>query len=112
MDKFAGKIGFAVGMKEGIGPNDGIVKELPMVEKPYYGDIIHNSRRFVQGENVNDDIRINVRISIIADEFAEKNMYAMKYAPYMGTLWKVESVDPQRPRIIISLGGVYNGPTA
>ena len=35
MAKFFGMIGFAVGTREGTGEEEGITKELPIVEKKY-----------------------------------------------------------------------------
>ena len=111
MSKFFGAIGFAVDSKEGRGSNDGIVKEVPVIERIYYGDKIQNVKRFENGTDINDDFKLNVRISIVADDYANENLYAMKYVDIDGTLWKVSSVEPVRPRLIISIGGLYNGPT-
>lgn len=111
MAKFFGVIGFAVGTREGTGEEEGINKELPVIERPYYGDIIQYTRRFERGSDINDDIRINSKISIMADDYANQHIYSMKYVDMNGTLWKVESVEPAYPRLIINIGGIYNGPT-
>lgn len=111
MSKFFGVIGFAVGAREGIGEDEGIVKELPVVERVYYGDILQNSRRFENGSDINDNLQINNKISIMADAYAQQHFFAMKYVDWMGALWKVTNVEVQRPRLILTIGGVYNGPT-
>ena len=71
--------------------------------------MLQNNRRWETTSSVNDDIKINNRLSIVADPFAYENLYTMKYVEWYGTKWKVSEVDIQPPRIIISLGGVYNG---
>ena len=111
MAKFFGKIGFADGTRSGTGEEEGIVKELPIVERPYYGDVIQNSRRFEQGSDINDDLNVSNRISIVADAYAEQHFFNMKYVKWMGANWKVTNVDVQRPRLILTIGGVWNGPT-
>lgn len=81
-----------------------------IVEKPYKGDLIKCYRRDTKGEGVHDDIAISNDISIIADPYVMENFYKIKYVTFMGAKWKVSSVDAsQRPRLTLSLGGVYNG---
>ena len=110
-NKFYGVVGFAADQKEGRGSNEGIVKEAPIVERIYYGDTQKLSRRFDTGTDINDDIRINVQISIVSDDYINKHMHSIKYVEFEGSLWKVTAVEPLRPRMILTIGGVYNGPT-
>ena len=80
------------------------------VERAYYGDIIRNTRKLQStGDSSNDNIRISNQLSIIADPFANENFHAMRYAEFMGTKWKIEDVEVQYPRLLLTLGGVYNG---
>lgn len=104
MSKYFGKIGYGVSEETRPGVN-----ELRIVEKDYYGDIVRNTRRLENGGKVNDDLNINMTLSIVADPFAYQNFHQLKYAEYMGAKWKATSVEPQYPRLIIILGGVYNG---
>lgn len=104
MSKYFGKIGF--GVTEETRPG---VYEQKMTVKEYYGDIVRNSRRLENGGKVNDDLNINMNLSIVADPFAYQNFHQLKYVEYMGAKWKATSVEPQFPRLIITLGGVYNG---
>lgn len=104
MSKYFGKIGY--GVTEETRPG---VHELRILEKEYYGEIVRNSRRLDSGDKVNDDLNINMTLSIVADPFAYQNFHSIKYAEYMGTKWKATSVEPQYPRLILTLGGVYNG---
>ena len=104
MNKFYGKIGYAI-TKE---TTPGVWVE-QIVERSYYGDVIRNIRRLQSSENLNDDINVSNEISIVADAFANQNFYSMRYVEYMGTKWKVSSIEVKYPRLILSIGGVYNG---
>ena len=104
MNKFYGKIGYAI-TKETV---PGVWVE-QIVERSYYGDVIRNIRRLQSSENLNDDINISNEISIVADAFANQNFHSMRYVEYMGTKWKVSSIEVKYPRLILSIGGVYNG---
>lgn len=110
MAKFSGVIGFAV-TKEKV--KDGIptgVFEEKVFEKRYTGDLLRNYRTRQTGEHLNDDIDITNQVSIIGDAFAFSNYFAMRYVKWRGASWKITSVEDQRPRLLLSLGGVYNGP--
>ena len=101
--KYCGKIGFAT-TSETVPGN----WTEQITEKLYYGDLIRNSRKLQSSGNQNDNIVISNEISIIVDPFAKENFHTIRYAEYMGTKWKVSSVDVQYPRLILSLGEVYN----
>lgn len=104
MAKFYGAIGFAE-TKE---TSPGVYNE-EIVEHFYYGDLIRNNRRLQSGDKVNDDINVSNEISIVADPYANEHFYAMRYVSFMGAKWKISNVDVQYPRLILTLGGVYNG---
>ena len=74
----------------------------------YYGDVIVNSRKWNENGNVNDNLAITNRISIVADPFAYENCNAIKWVEYMGTKWKASSIDVEYPRLVITLGDVWN----
>ena len=103
MAKFCGAIGYAV-TKE---TEPGIWEE-QIVEVEYFGDVIRYTRRINAPGKVNDDISISNQISIIADPFANNNFHAMKYVVFMGAKWKVSEVTVEYPRLILSMGGLYN----
>lgn len=107
MAKFHGVIGFGETVE---GP-PGVWKDIP-VEREYYGDVIRNSRRLDNGDKVNNDISVGNSISIVADAYAGAHFFAMRYIRWAGVFWTVENVDVESPRLILRLGGVYNGPTA
>lgn len=104
MAKFYGKIGFAT-LKETV---PGVWDE-SIDERSYYGDLIRNTRRLQSGDNLNDDINITNELSIVADPYANQNFHSIRYAEFMGAKWKVSNVEVQYPRLILTLGGVYNG---
>lgn len=104
MAKFCGIIGYEITVETEPG-----VYEEKIVENQYYGDVIKNTRRLQETGNVNSDITISNRFSIIADPFANNNFHAMRYVEFMGTKWKIADVDVQYPRLILSIGGIYNG---
>lgn len=104
MNKFYGKIGYAISEET----TPGVWVE-QIVERSYYGDVIRNIRRLQSSENLNDDINVSNEISIVADAFANQNFHSMRYVEYMGTKWKVSSIEVKYPRLILSIGGVYNG---
>lgn len=81
-----------------------------VIERNYTGDVIRNSSRWsASSESTNDDLDINNQFSILADPFAYQNFHSMKYIEYMGTKWKIATVEVQFPRLILNVGGKYNG---
>lgn len=80
-----------------------------IVERSYYGDVIKDTRRVVVGQDVNPDISTGNSIEIVADPYAFDHFHAIKYAELAGALWTVTDVEMKRPRLILRLGGVYNG---
>lgn len=107
MGKFCGKIGFAETVKTA----PGIFKER-ITERQYFGDVTRNLRRSENSAKVNGDINISNEISIVADPYANKNLYSMRYVVFNGAKWIIESAEVQYPRIILSIGGLYNENTA
>ena len=103
MAMFYGKIGYAL-QEEGVA---GVWDET-ITEKNYRGNVIRNNQRWQPTENLNDDLTLNNQVSIIADSFALQNIGIMRYITWAGTSWKITNVDIQRPRLILTLGGVYN----
>lgn len=110
--KFYGVVGYSETVEE-TGDREGNWIPDQITERKYYGDVIKNSRRYdVNNDSTNDNLNINNSISILADAYAYNHFFAMKYVRWMGTYWKITNVEVQRPRLILTIGGVYNGPTA
>jgi len=107
MARFFGRIGYG-----------GTVETTPgvwvdsIVEYSYYGDVIRNSRELREGEHLNRDLSVQNSISIVADEYANEHFFDIRYVEWMGSLWTISSVEVQRPRLLLRLGEVYNGPTS
>lgn len=104
MAKFYGAIGF-IEMTE---TRPGIWKE-GIAEHNYSGDLNRNTRRLESASQVNDNINVANEISIVADPYANQNFHSIRYVRFMGAKWKVSNVEVQYPRLILTLGGVYNG---
>ena len=104
MAKWYGAIGYAETVEVRPG-----VKEEQITELNYFGDLVRNTRRLMSTDQLNDNINVANEISILADPFAEQNFHNMRYVEFMGAKWKISNVDVQRPRLILTLGGLYNG---
>lgn len=105
MTKWFGKVGYSETVETAPGvwmPQDTV--------REYFGDIKRNATRWATDSNsTNDDLTVNAQISIVADPFALDKFYSMKWIEFMGTKWKITNVDPQYPRLVLTLGGVWNG---
>lgn len=109
MARFYGAIGYGESVEEP--PNSGIHVDV-ITEANYYGDVIKNTRKLESGESLNHDISVGNSISIVADQHAVEHFHSMRYIRWAGSLWTIDSVEVRAPRLILSLGSVYNGPTA
>lgn len=104
MAKWFGKVGYA----EMLETAPGVWTE-NIVEREYSGGTYRNTRRLQSSDKLNDDVTVGNEISFIADPYANENFHSVRYAEFMGIKWKVTNVDVQYPRLILTLGGVYNG---
>ena len=104
MAKWYGIIGYA----ETVETTPGVWKE-QITKRNYYGDLIRNSRRLHTADKLNDDINISNELSIVADPYAVNHFHSMLYVESFGAKWKITNVEVQHPRLILTLGGVYNG---
>ncbi len=104
MSKFYGPIGYITQKEISPGVWDEVV-----VEKSYRGDILQDTRRWQVSEHKNDNLTISNRLSIIADPFLYENSSTIRYVSWLGVRWKVNNIEIQRPRLILTLGEVYNG---
>lgn len=104
MAKWYGEIGFAKTVETKPG-----VYEEQFTKRNYYGDVVRNSRRLQSADQLNDNVNVSNQLSIVADPYANNNFHSMRYAEFMGAKWKITDVEVQPPRLIMTLGGVYNG---
>ena len=106
MAKFYGPVGYA----EPVETKHGIWED-QITERNYSGDVVRNTSRWsTSSDSTNDDLNISNQISIVADPFATNNIYAMRYVEFQGAKWKITNVEVKYPRLILSVGGLYNGP--
>jgi hypothetical protein len=108
--KYYGEIGYAEPDQVETAP--GVWEDL-IVERKSYGEVLRNNRRLNPGDNSNLEITVGNTISIVSDPYSLMHFADMRYIKWMGRLWTVATADAsQPPRINLTLGGVYNGPTA
>lgn len=103
MAKFYGKIGYA----ETVETEPGIWEE-QVTDRLYFGDLLSNFRNLQNSGEVNDNVNIANKISIVSDPYANEHFHSMRYAEFMGTKWKITNVEVLYPRLVLTLGGVYN----
>lgn len=103
MAKYFGMIGYA----ESVETSPGVWEE-NIIERPYYGDFGRNTRQLQSSGNLNDNVNISNEISIVSDPYANQNFHAMRYLEWMGTKWKISNVEVSYPRLILTVGGVFN----
>lgn len=108
MAKFHGMVGFATQSET----SPGVWKDVRITEVEYFGEVLSNSFGNQPEGEVNDDLRLNDRISIICNTYAIENLQFMRYVTYMGLKWRITNIDPQYPRLILTIGGVWNGQSA
>ena len=104
MGKVYGSIGYAELVETAPG-----VWVAQITERKCYGDVNRDVRRLQEANQVNDDINVSSEISIVADPYAYNHFHTMRYVEFMGAKWKISTVEPKPPRLILSIGGLYNG---
>lgn len=108
MAKFYGRIGYGTSVETEPGEYEDVI-----IERQYFGDVLRNSRRSESdSDSVNDNLSVGNSISIVSDAYANVHFHTMRYIEWAGTLWKVSDITVESPRLILKLGGVYNGPKA
>lgn len=103
MARYHGYVGYAIDVEAYPG-----VWEEQISEHEYFGDVVKNRMNIQQNSNVNAKITISNSISIIGDPFAYEHVYAMRYVTYLNKKWTITNIDIQRPRLILTIGGLYN----
>lgn len=104
MAKFYGAIGFGkpVETKSGVYRHE-------IEERKYCGEILSSYRNTEPSGSTNDNIVMSNQISFLADRFAYDNFHAILYVKFRDVKWKVTKIDLKHPRLILTVGGVYNG---
>lgn len=104
MAKFHGFIGFANTTETAPGVYTESISEVE-----YTGNVLRDVRQWDGNQQLNDDLSLSSRISIIADPFALANIPTIKYVKWLGVKWRVTSIEQEHPRLHLRLGEVYNG---
>lgn len=104
MAKFYGAVGYGTTVETAPG-----VHTTQIIERTYYGDLIRNSKSTETVDQVNNNVNVSNEISILADPYALNNFHSMQYVTFMGTKWTIKSVNVVYPRLLLTIGGVYNG---
>lgn len=105
MVKFFGSIGFG----ETVETSPGVWEDV-ITEREFYGDVLRNSRGLEENDKVNFDLSVGNSLSIVADAYAQNHFFAMRYVMWAGAAWVISDVTSEPPRLVLRLGGVYNGP--
>jgi hypothetical protein len=108
MARYYGEVGYGTSVEDPAG--SGIWVDV-ITEFTYQGDVIRNARQVESNVDVIADVTVANSISIVADDYAIDNFMNIKYARWEGALWTVTTVEVRRPRLILTLGKIYNGPT-
>lgn len=104
MAKFHGVLGYVHTEITAPGVHSEVV-----TEKPCRGDILRDNRQWEPGDGKNSDINIRNRFSLLGDDYSMENLQHIRYLEWNGTKWLVNGVEIQRPRLILNVGGVWNG---
>lgn len=102
--KFSGKVGF---WEEDAETSQDVYRP-KIIEKSYTGDVIDDNRRFTSPDTQNKTFTINNKISILGDFYAHENWPSIRYVLWKDVKWEVTNVNVNHPRLILTLGGVYN----
>jgi hypothetical protein len=109
--RFSGAVGYATSEETAPG-----VYEQIITEKVYYGDVIRNDRRLVPPSQVPPVLNVGLSLensfSIVGDADAYANYLNMRYVRWEGTVWQITNVEVRRPRLVLTVGGQWNGNTA
>lgn len=105
--RYHGNIGFGKSQEIVPGVWDDVI-----IERPYYGDVVRDTRNFTETDKVNNDLTIGNSFSIVADGYIFENLASIRYIEWAGSRWTITEVVQQTPRLLIRVGSVYNGPTA
>lgn len=104
MAKFAGLVCY--GSQVEIAPGVWDTDEKILMMK---GDRIRQNANIRESDKVNGDIALGHRVSLIGDAYAFDNYYNIKWIEIDGRKWTVSSIEIQRPRLILDIGGLWNG---
>lgn len=103
MAKFAGLVGYVT-------QEETVAGVWSPVDKSYVmrGDVISQSSSVQNDDKINSDITLNHRVSLLGDAYAFNNYFNLKWIEFGGRKLEVTSVELHRPRLVVTVGGLYN----
>ena len=104
MPKYYGSLGISTQVETSPG-----VWKPAIVDHPVYGDFVRDNRNNLKSEQVNDNVKINNQISIVMDPYVMENYSSIVYITYIGAKWRISTVEVKYPRLLLSMGELYNG---
>ena|SRR6266404_3895919 len=106
--RFSGTVGFATSTEV----TPGVWKDT-ITEKTYYGDVLRLARRLEKPPMVppltSAGLVLENSFSIVADADAYQNYTHMRYVKWEGAYWEITNVEVKRPRLILTIGGIWDG---
>lgn len=109
--RFSGAVGY---VSDDVETAPGVWTEV-IIEHNYYGDVIQMSRRLDPASQVppttSNNIALNNSFAIVGDEQAFGNIQKMRYVVWQGSRWTITDVMVKRPRLILTIGELWNGNT-
>lgn len=104
MARFAGLVGYVTQEETSPGIWSSVEKSVMMK-----GELIRQSSNNRDAGKVNSDITLNHRVSLMGDSYSFDNYYNIKWVMVDKVKWEVSSIEIQRPRLILAIGGLWNG---
>jgi hypothetical protein len=108
--RFSGTVGFATPTESTPGVWSDVI-----VERAYFGDVIRDARRLgapsLVPPEVAGTISLSNSFSIVGDAMAYESFKYIRYVNWLGQNWEVTDVEVRRPRLILTIGGLWNGDT-
>lgn len=108
--RFHGTVGYAVSTETAPGVWQDVI-----TEKAYYGDVVRNARRLVPPSLIPPELNSNLTLensfSILGDADAYANYKNFRYVNWEGNRWTITNVEVMRPRLILTIGELWNGNT-
>lgn len=104
MSRYRGSIGINRGSVEGApGVYSVVVDEIEVS-----GEIRNIGARW-QNAGMRDSLAARHVLSIVTPEYSDIDFTEVVYIVWKGKKWSVISIEYKRPRIELTLGGLYNG---
>jgi len=104
MTRFWGNIGINRGTQT---TAPGIIENV--IEEMKVKGEIRNVKASWSQQAMNDGIRMQHLLSVVTPEDSEIDFNEVVYIVWQGRKWAVTSIQYNRPRVELTMGGLYNG---